>query len=237
MLPEISVDQMIEIDRLMVEEFHIPLLSMMDAAGAALARLALDLHHPKRVTILAGKGNNGGGGMAAARHLDAGDVKVTVVTSSPLAEMKDAPRHQLRLLEGHGVSVLQDIDQDTDLFIDALLGYSARGAPRGKAAELIRKANHSGKPVLCLDYPSGLDPLTGLWHEPSFKENDVMTLALPKMHLLGNPDIARLFLGDIGVPLKLYEQMGLVVDNPFSSLDSATSPEGALAGRFVRLDG
>jgi NAD(P)H-hydrate epimerase len=53
-----------------------------------------------------------------------------------------------------------------DLVIDALIGYSLRGSPRGRAAELIRWANPTGDSVLSLDVPSGLDATTGKASEP-----------------------------------------------------------------------
>jgi len=73
-VPAISVDQMREVDRLMVDEFGVTLLQMMENAGRSLAVLARDRFlgnyaGGKRVTVLAGSGGNGGGGMVCARRL------------------------------------------------------------------------------------------------------------------------------------------------------------------------
>ena len=94
-----------------------------------------------------------------------------------------------------------------DLVLDAIIGYSLRGAPSGAAARAIRAANHHSAPVLALDVPSGVDSTTGAVHEPAIRAAATFTLALPKIGL--KQDAARravgeLYLGDIGVPPELY---------------------------------
>ena len=80
----ISHDDMVEVDRIMIDQLHIELLQMMENAGRSLARLVLDLTAPATVTVYAGSGGNGGGGLVAARHLaNAGvDRKSTRLNSS-----------------------------------------------------------------------------------------------------------------------------------------------------------
>ena len=72
-IPTVTRAQMMEVDRLMTEEYGITLLQMMENAGRDLAQLARDMvgadMQNKRIAVLCGGGNNGGGGMAAARHL------------------------------------------------------------------------------------------------------------------------------------------------------------------------
>ena len=107
---------------------------------------------------------------------------------------------------------------NTDLILDAMLGYGAKGNPRPPIADWICLANESGHPILALDAPSGLDTTTGLPGLPCVHASSTLTLALPKTGLLtltAKPFIGDLYLADISVPPALYESMGLKVTSPF----------------------
>ena len=98
------------------------------------------------------------------------------------------------------------------LIVDAIIGYSLSGAPRGPAAGLIRSANAHSAPVLSLDVPSGVDTSSGTAHDPSIKATATMTLALPKDGLRAEEaraNIGELYLADIGVPPALYSRSPL----------------------------
>ena len=107
-----------------------------------------------------------------------------------------------------------------DLILDAMLGYGSSGDPRPPIAGWIRLANGSGRPILALDSPSGLDTTTGIPDTPCIQATATLTLALPKTGLLttsARSFVGDLYLGDIGVPSELYTAMGLKVDSPFHS--------------------
>lgn len=182
----------------MTEDLRIALLQMMENAGRSLARLVLELAAPDRVAIACGSGGNGGGGMVAARHLANADVDVVVTTSRPGADLAGVPAQQFDILRRMGVPTSADIGA-ADVRIDALLGYSLRGAPRGRAAELIAQLSDSG-PVVALDTPSGLDVSTGSAPGTVVTAAATMTLALPKVGLRGAPEVGELYLADISVP-------------------------------------
>jgi NAD(P)H-hydrate epimerase len=97
--------------------------------------------------------------------------------------------------------------------VDALIGYSLRGAPRGRAAELIALCNRCAGRVLSLDVPSGLDATTGDVPGVAIQPERTLTLALPKTGLHSLP--GDLYLADIGIPPQVYEQLGLVYESPF----------------------
>lgn len=104
---------------------------------------------------------------------------------------------------------------DSDLVIDAILGYSQRGAPYGLAAELIRKTH--GRRTISLDVPSGLELATGTLHEPDVRAAATMTLAAPKEGLRAAPDaVATLFVADISVPEIAYRRLGIGYTTPFA---------------------
>ncbi len=217
-IPEITVTQMREVDRLMVESFHIHLLQMMENAGRLLARVARERFRPKSVVILAGKGNNGGGGLVAARYLRNFGVEVQIMLSEEA--LRPVPAMHLKAAEVIGIPVARQLSSKPDLVIDALLGYNGTGATRGKTAELIEQANALGVPILCLDVPSGFDASAGRWYSPAFKNATVLTLGLPKTNMLGNPEIKTLLVGDIGIPQKVYQYIGLKVPTLFAEQDT-----------------
>ncbi len=197
----LSAEQMAEADRLATEEFGISLLQMMEHAGAALAVL-VDLLLPEgAVTVLAGGGNNGAGGLCAARHLvDGGrDVQVVVASEDP----GEAARRHLRTLSAMGIEPTPD--PGGDVAVDALVGYGLEGALRGRAAELARWS--SARPTVSLDFPSGHG------HAGAVSPTATLTLALPK-HGLRDADHP-LYLADIGLPEALWERLGVASGRPF----------------------
>lgn len=98
--------------------------------------------------------------------------------------------------------------------MDGIIGYSLRGAPRGRVAEMIRWANEQKLPVLALDLPSGLNASTGEALEPTVRAAATMTLALPKVGLrtAEKKVVGDLYLADIGVPPELYSLAPLNMD-------------------------
>ena len=134
-------------------------------------------------------------------------------------KLKDVPAKQWGILENIGLQNESDFDlHQADMILDALIGYGLRGDPRQEAAILIEKINASGKPVLALDAPSGLDTTSGTAGRPTVREDPTMTLALPKVGLMkksARPYVGSLYLADISVPPELYRKMGLDVQNFF----------------------
>ncbi len=203
----LTTEQMIEVDRVMIEDLHIELIQMMENAGRNLARLALERYCPTTVTVCAGSGGNGGGGLVAARHLHVAGVAVEVVLSSAPERFRPVPAHQLDIVQRIGVPVRAAVAPTTDLILDAMIGYSLNGAPRGRVAELIRDLSSIDAPVLSLDAPSGLDTATGTHFDPHISADATMTLALPKVGLRDSTAIGDLFVADISVPPSVYAAM------------------------------
>ena len=232
-IPFITTDQMREVDRAMIEDYGILLIQMMENAGRSLARLAVD-HFlngkatGKRVIVLAGSGGNGGGGLVCARRLHNWGADVKVWLAAPTDRLGEIPGHQLAILERLNVPVEAASENvslpNADLIIDALVGYSLRGAPRGIAASLIGAANAHPAPVLSLDVPSGVDTTEGIVHEPSIKATATLTLALPKQGMAtpeAKGQVGELYLADISVPPELYAKppLNLEVGHIFAEGD------------------
>lgn len=232
-LPKITTEQMIEVDRLMIEEYHIELIQMMENAGRALALLAKErfLNNDlgsKRVVVLAGTGGNGGGALVAARRLSAWGYDVAVFLSNP-DRMTAVSQHQLDILKAMGVSIqpasmLAAAQQLPSLIIDGLIGYSVKGTPRGAVKTMVEWANSQNTPVLSLDTPSGIDLTSGKAHQPSVQADATLTLALPKRGLYEEGiDKLRgeLYLADISVPISLYcrSSLNIKLETPFLESD------------------
>jgi NAD(P)H-hydrate epimerase len=230
-VPALTTEQMRAVDRAMVDDLHIELVQMMENAGRSLAELAITRFSPASVTVLAGPGGNGGGGLVAARHLANRGCQVQVVLSEP-DRLTPVPAHQADILTRMGVTMVGR-PAPADLVIDALIGYSLRGDPAGTAAELITWANDQAAPVLALDAPSGLDLTSGVAGTPAVWATATLTLALPKVGLLEAPSAGELYLGDISVPPLVYQRMGIAVPELFRQSTllqiGPSAPSGPLA--------
>jgi NAD(P)H-hydrate epimerase len=224
----ISPQQMREIDRAAEEDYGISPLQLMEVAGLATARVARNLIGSpltgRRLSILAGPGNNGGDGLVAARRLAGWGALVTTLTSYPPAEARGLSEAQARTALRAGVAVQQWQGQlaTADLIIDALLGFGAEGAPRGAIAEMISASGGRQTTVLALDLPSGLDAGSGDAAAECVVATATITLTLPKTGLLAPAArryVGRLFLADIGVPPALLAGRNIDVRGLFETDD------------------
>lgn len=130
------------------------------------------------------------------------------------ARLIGVPADQLALYRATGARIadIKEMNALTPaLVIDALLGYSLRGAPRGAAADLIGWASAQHAQVVSLDVPSGTDATTGAAPGDFVSATTTMTLALPKTGL-DTAAAGRLWLADIGIPREVYRRVG--VDPP-----------------------
>lgn len=241
-VPWLTTGQMVEVDRLMVDQYGIDLPRMMENAGRSLARLAQAKFLAGRrrdgaVAVLAGPGGNGGGALVAARWLANHGSRVRILLARPASELAPVTAAQLAILERMGVparrvggtgeaeAAAPVPPEPPDLILDGVLGYGGRGNPSGGAEGLITWAGAQAAPVLALDTPSGVDTTTGAVGSPAIRAAATMTLALPKegLRVPGARDhVGRLYLADIGVPPGLYGRLGLAVGPLFAQADILT---------------
>ena len=212
-----------EVDRVAVEELGLTLERMMENAGRQLAELARRLLAGRVagrvIAVLAGPGGNGGGGLVAARHLANAGADVRVVLASAADKLTPTTRSQYELALQTGVrSDTIERTPEVELVLDALLGYSQAGPPRGEAARLIEWAQ--GRRVLALDVPSGLELATGTLHLPHMRAEATLTLAAPKGGLRvpeAGAAVGNLFLADISIPPGIYARLGIDYRTPFTT--------------------
>ncbi|HEV56999.1 MAG TPA: NAD(P)H-hydrate epimerase, partial [Phycisphaerales bacterium] len=136
------------------------------------------------------------------------------------ARPRGAAADQLRILQAAGLrpedpSEAEKAIRRADVVIDALIGYSLRGAPRGRAAELIALCNEHARRVLALDVPSGLDATTGEAPGAVVRADRTLTLALPKTGLASLS--GELYVADIGIPPEVYRPLGISFEPFFGS--------------------
>ncbi len=187
-------------DRRTAEEFHVPLNVLMENAGAAVASFCL-VHYPdaEHVLLLCGKGNNGGDGFVAARHLAREGRRVTIALLGRVSDIKageatealtrlraETPHTELH--EISDASQLTPLLTQGHLLIDAVVGTGFQPPLRGLAAEARDAVNHSSIPVVAVDLPSGCDAdSTAQTADGAFRADAVVTFTAPKMaHVFGH---------------------------------------------------
>ncbi len=219
-VPAVTADQMREIDRIAMEETGPNLYQMMENAGRNLASLSMELlgdnWNTAKIIVLAGSGGNGGGGICAARHLANRNVDVKLCLSNPekLGVVTQFQYNIFKNTPGKEIQLNELKENKFDLIIDALIGYSLKGAPTGSVLELIRWANQVKTPIISLDIPSGVDSTTGETPGEFIRANWTMTLALPKSGFRPK-NIGELYLSDIGIPESAYDRIGIKYFSPF----------------------
>jgi len=196
----LSAAEMQACDRVTTERYGVASLDLMRAAAATVAAFAREqFPRARRVTVLCGRGNNGGDGMMAARLLaDAGLAVTTLLLGAPgllagdgavaWSELTSPMRGQV-----HVVTTAQDLDRlkaalQTDLIVDALVGTGFKPPLKGLALAALEWLRGSSAPVLAVDLPSGwpADATSASVEGPVFPADAVITFTAPKpAHVFG----------------------------------------------------
>lgn len=198
----LSLDQFKEMDYYAVENYNLPIELMMENAGLQLARLVSsfsDFHDSILIGI--GNGNNGGGGLVAARRLAAWGYDVYLDIPSPIT--KELPKLQLERALKFGVKKEQIANPK--IWVDAYLGFSQRLPLNNELAERVEKANTANCIKISLDLPTGF---LGDSTKPYFKASHVLSLAALKDILVHLPKSTELYLADLGLPKAIYKKFG-----------------------------
>jgi hydroxyethylthiazole kinase-like uncharacterized protein yjeF len=208
-LPTLTSAQVKQVDALAHERFGISVDWLMEAAGWQVARLSATMS-----AVVCGIGNNGGDGLAAARHLHRWG-RLASVCCLDTARLRDAAARERDALQRIGVEVSTELRLDGAVaIVDAIFGTGLSRKPEGKFAEWIEGINASGLPVIAVDVPSGLDADTGVAYAPCVQARTTVTLGLPKPGLLAGdgPRVAgEVWVADIGVPFEAYAAVGVSV--------------------------
>lgn len=208
----VTPEEMALADRVAIERERVPGMELMERAGQAVARAALEMFHVAggRVTIWCGKGNNGGDGFVVARLLGESGAVVRVVLLADPEELGGDAAESYGLMRSAGIQALRPSGGEaravggiSDLAVDAIFGTGFRGRAEGVHAEAIAAMNSSGCPVLAVDIPSGVDGGTGAAAGPAVRADRTVTFAALKVGLVQYPGAGlagEVEVADIGIP-------------------------------------
>jgi ADP-dependent NAD(P)H-hydrate dehydratase / NAD(P)H-hydrate epimerase len=206
-LPSLTSAQVREVDRLAAERFGIPVDWLMEAAGWQVAR-----HCRGRTYVVCGPGNNGGDGLAAARHLHRWG-RLAGVACTDEGRLSGPAAREAAALRALGVRIEPEPGlRGAQVVVDALLGTGLTRPVEGRMAEWIDAVN-CGR-VVAVDVPSGLDADGGAALGACVRAAVTVTLGLPKPGLLtgaGPEHAGEVWVADIGVPFEAYAAVGVQV--------------------------
>jgi NAD(P)H-hydrate epimerase len=179
------------IDKSAADELGLPTLVLMENAGRGAAeRLRARLDPGDRIAIACGPGNNGGDGAVVARHLDSWGYGVRVDWFTDPGHLRGDAATQHSILSKSGIDQASITETSSDLdaiwsdaawVVDALLGTGLTRPVEGLLASAIESLNRSGRPVLSLDLPSGLDADSGVPLGLSVRATFTVTFVAPKL--------------------------------------------------------
>lgn len=199
----LTIDQFKEMDTLAIQNYALPIELMMENAGLQMARLvSKNATRKNNIWIGVGPGNNGGGGLVAARRLSGWGYRVKL--DIPERKLKPLPTLQLErsIAAGAEVSNLSK----ADVFVDAYFGFSQKLPLPDIFLASIEKANRDSALKISLDLPSGFNKTNG---DHLFRPDFILTMAAPKIELIKFGHGPGLFIADIGIPGNLYEHFGI----------------------------
>jgi hydroxyethylthiazole kinase-like uncharacterized protein yjeF len=182
--------------------------TLMKRAGEAALRI-LRTRWPRAlsVNVVAGGGNNGGDGYTLARFAQAAGLNVCLLAVVPPEQLKGDARRACDdycAAGGNLVPYAQERLAQAEVIADALLGTGLSNAVRAPLAEVIEAVNRSGRPILALDVPSGLNSDTGAVMGAAVRATCTISFVALKSGLFlgAGPDhVGQLQFDDLGVPL------------------------------------
>ena len=219
-LPGITKEQMVKVDEIMMEDLNVPVELMMEHAGHNLARLSTNyIAENNPLIVIAGSGNNGGGGLVSACRLKSWGYDVDVYLPQGQGALRPVPKKQALRAEALGVQLNEGLptNHTPNLVIDAYLGYGYTKRNDLTTKDVLGFLSDSSS-IVSLDIPSGMDSNTGESAVP-FSPNATMTIAFVKEGFLkaNRKQFGRLYVADIGVPMSLIEnQLGIEWTDPYS---------------------
>ncbi len=183
-----------------VKHYNLPIELMMENAGLHLASLiSKNADTQKVIKIGVGNGNNGGGGLVAARRLVAWGYEVYIDAFAEIT--KDLPLTQLDRALKYGAKL--DNNVNPDVWVDAYLGFSQRLPLDTGLISKIKEANLSSAFRVSLDVPTGY---LGDTNTIRFEANTIISLAAPKKILFDLPTSTELLVADLGIPNEVYKK-------------------------------
>jgi hydroxyethylthiazole kinase-like uncharacterized protein yjeF len=250
-----TAELMRKLDQRAISEFGIPGMVLMENAARGIVN-TLFRSFPdlltSRIGVLAGRGNNGGDGLAVARYLANRGISCRVFLFAAQEEIKGDAGANLGILKRMGVAVQEVLNLEewegqkalvgsVDLLLDGIFGTGLKGPVEGFFREIIESVNSLKKPVVAIDIPSGLDADNGQVLGACIQARITVTFGLAKRGLLVHPGAqaaGRVVIVDISLPARAVEgekiQDNLLEGADFSPYLPPRKPD-AHKGQFGHL--
>jgi hydroxyethylthiazole kinase-like uncharacterized protein yjeF len=211
----VTSEEMREMDRLTIEKYGVPSLTLMERAGEGIAAAIVarfGRYTKTGVLVVAGNGNNGGDGFVVARLLKIKRIPCEVALLAHKDEVSTDAAHNLRAylkikgkvteIGANGLELLNGRIRKNGLIVDAILGTGMKKDVRGLFAQAITMINASGLPVVAVDIPSGLDTDRGTPLGAAIRAQTTVALGYPKLAEVIYPGVdyvGELVVADIGI--------------------------------------
>ena len=226
--PLYTADEMRACDEYAIEEAGVPSIDLMERAAAGLARVVAELAEPGPIRVLAGRGNNGGDGLACARLLREEGREVDVLAVGELSETKGDARVNLDRLPGPAPErFAPERLEGSGAIVDAMLGTGFEGEPREPVAGAIAAIGEHDVPVIACDVPSGVNASTGEIEGEAVRAGATATFHGPKIGLHVAPGAfhaGQVRVVEIGIPRGAPEPgaAGLISDRVLDGIPPRT---------------
>jgi hydroxyethylthiazole kinase-like uncharacterized protein yjeF len=217
-----SVSEMRKLDSSAARKYGIDEIILMENAGNAVfyvieKKLGIK---DKKFLVLSGSGNNGGDGMVVTRKLHSNGIEVKFFLLAGENKLKGITKKNFEILKKFGVPIkkkptrkeIQKVLKERDIIIDAMLGTGLSGEVKGIYKKVIELVNKSGKKVVSVDIPSGINGDTGEIMGNAVKSDITVTFGLPKIGNLNYPGYEhakKLFVSHISFPPNLYNDKAI----------------------------
>jgi NAD(P)H-hydrate epimerase len=210
-----------EVDRVAIEELGIPSLVLMENAAIGVVDAIGEVYEEaESAAIFCGSGNNGGDGLAIARHLAVRGYDVQVFLVAGRRGMRGDAEVQLGICRRQGLHIQEIASEDgvvealeeareCDLIVDALFGTGLSSPLEGLLADLVEGLNDLPVPRVAVDLPSGLSGSRAVPLGPHVRADLTVTFAAPKVaHVLppASDAVGDLVVADLGIPPELVEE-------------------------------
>ena len=217
----LSAEAMREVDRSAIEELGIPSLVLMENAAIGVVDAIGEIYEEAgSAAIFCGPGNNGGDGLAIARHLAVRGYEVKVFLAAGRRGMRGDAEVQLGICRRQGLAIQEVADEDSvvealeeaggaDLIVDALFGTGLSKPLEGLLADLVQGLNDLPVPRISVDLPSGLNGSRSEPLGPHVEADLTVTFAAPKIAHVFPPaseSVGELVVTDLGIPPELVEE-------------------------------
>ena len=228
------------------EEFGVNSLTLMENAGTAVARFVLhEYPRRQRIGILCGRGNNGGDGFVAARVLSKAGREVKVLLLGEPTDVSGDAAEMLKRMDFSPMLLRNAADFDTpdvvsffndsDLFLDAVVGTGFKPPLRGVATDVRDRLAKISAPIVAIDLPSGWDADSRTPDAPdAFRADAVVTFTAPKLaHVFGNMTRGPIVVADIGSPDEAVQSStGLTWAGSSKSIADKPRPVDSNKGKY-----